>query len=321
MSTTLPFSVIIDTDPGVDDALAILCAHFASALRVKAITTVYGNQTIEKTTRNACALVDLLNAKTPVYQGASRPLGKEPLLAVSHGETGLGGYRQTGHLRLGVVLTQAQTPNAVQFLAESIAPGMRIACLGPTTNIGLLLNLYPNVLRQTDSVIIMGGVFDQPGNVSPWAEFNVYNDPEALQQVLAYEGVTKILIPADVCREVQMTEQDFMSMRDPSLAKSIREIVREYVEYYKHDHIHGGFSGGVMYDALVIAYMLWPELFHVEPRHVVVEIGNGPTRGATAVDLKRNDKPNCLLVTRHKSSMPLGVDASEVKRRLLQLLM
>ena len=321
MSTASSLSIIIDTDPGVDDALAILFAHFASALDVAAITTVYGNQTIEKTTRNACALVDLLGAKTPVYRGASRPLGKDALLAECHGDTGLGAYRQSGHLQPGNVVTKVQKQDAVQFLANAISPGMRIACLGPTTNIALLINLYPEVLRQAESIIIMGGVFDQPGNVSPWAEFNVYNDPEALQQVLAYEGVSKILIPADICREVLMAEEDFIGIKDPTLSKAIQEIVREYVEYYKYDHIHGGFSGGVMYDALVMAYMLWPELFHVEPHHVVVETGNGVSRGATAVDLKRKDKPNCLLVTCHKQSMPLGVDAAEVKRRLLQLLM
>lgn len=312
--------IIIDTDPGVDDALAIMFAKHAPALRVLGITTVFGNQTIEKTTHNACSVVDIVGADTAVYRGASRPLKKRAPLAESHGETGLGGYRVSGQLGQEITRTQPRDGDAVSFLAKAITPGVRVACLGPTTNLAILANLYPEALRRADSLIIMGGVFDQPGNISPWAEFNVYCDPDALAQVLSFDGVNKVIIPADVCRAVTMDEADFLHAKDSALSQAIHDIVHEYVEYYKSSHVHGGFAGGVMYDTLIIAYMLWPELFNIEPRHVVVEVGDGPARGATAVDLAKSSQPNCLLVTRNQEIMPLGVNFTEVKKRLLGLL-
>lgn len=313
-------STIIDTDPGVDDALALIFAHSAPKLHVKGITTVFGNQTVEKTTRNACTIVDLLRAKTPVYRGTSKPLVKQALLAESHGDSGLGNYRKTGALSCEEPSTKPDVQDAVSFLASAIQPGMQIACMGPMTNIALLANLYPEALQRAERVVIMGGVFDQVGNTGPWAEFNVFNDPDAFAQVLALEKITKVIIPADICRLVTMDEEDFITAKDRGLSKAIREIVRMYVEYYRNDHICGEFAGGVMYDALVIAYLLWPELFNVEPRHVIIETGDGPARGATAVDPRRADQPNCLLVTRNKDVMPLGLDATEVKNRLLALL-
>jgi inosine-uridine nucleoside N-ribohydrolase len=318
--STAPFPLIIDTDPGVDDALAILFAHVAPDLDVRGLTTVFGNQTIDKTTRNAYAITRLLGATTPVFRGASRPLVKAQLLAECHGESGLGTYKETGLLLGSEAKDIVQQQDAIGFLGQVIKPGMRIACLGPTTNLALLANLRPEVLQQTEEIVIMGGVFDQPGNVTPWAEFNVYNDPDALAQVLALDGVKKVIIPADVCRYVTMGEQDFTSVKDQALAASIREIIREYVEYYKNDHVYGDFAGGVMYDALVIAYLLWPDLFYLEPAYVTVETGDGPARGATAVDPKKSASPNCFLVTRGKKDLPQGVDAPEVKRRLLGLL-
>lgn len=312
--------IIIDTDPGVDDALAILFAHRAPVLQIQGITTVFGNQDIEKTTRNACSLIDMIGARTPVYRGASRPLTKYALRAESHGETGLGSYQQNGKLRNEMPLTKPAEGDGISFLARGITPRTQIACLGPTTNLALLANLYPEALRQADALIIMGGVFGQVGNTTPWAEFNVYCDPDALAQLLAFNGVKKILIPADICREVTMSETDFLHMQDSSLSQAIQEIIQEYVTYYKSDHIHGGFAGGVMYDTLVIACLLWPELFNTELRHVVVETGDGPARGATAVDLKRNSQPNCLLITHNRERVPSGIDAQTVKQRLLQLL-
>jgi purine nucleosidase len=111
----------------------------------------------------------------------------------------------------------------------------------------------------------MGGVFEQLGNVTPWAEFNVHCDPDALAQILDFDGIKKVLIPADIYREVTMDMGDFRHIEDESLSRAIRDIIREYVEYYRGEHVQGGFAGGVMYDTFIIAYMPWPELFNVEP--------------------------------------------------------
>ena len=320
MSSKKLQQVIIDTDPGVDDALAIMVAHNTPVLQVKGITTVFGNHTIEKTTKNACTILDIIGVSSPVYRGASRPLAKEaPPIANSHGETGLGGYRQSGLLRSKAATKKIEAENAIDFLARAIVPGTHIACLGPTTNLALLANLYPNALRQAKALIIMGGAFNQPGNTGPWAEYNVFCDPDALAQLLNFEDVPKVLIPADVCRTVTMDEADFTKGKNQQLNKAIRDIIREYVKYYKEDLVYGGSEGGVMYDTLVIAYLLWPELFNVEPKHVVVETGGGPARGATAVDPKQKQKPNCLLVT-PSEQMPSGVNSGEIKERLLKLL-
>ena len=158
MSDTIPRPVIIDTDPGVDDALAIMFAHRAPTLQVQGITTVFGNQTIEKNTRNACSLVDLLGAGTPVYRGASRPLVKGAPRVKSHDETELGNYRHSGKLRSEAPMTEPKDGDALHFLACAITAGTRIACLGPTTNLALLANLYPEALGQAEALVIMGAV-------------------------------------------------------------------------------------------------------------------------------------------------------------------
>jgi inosine-uridine nucleoside N-ribohydrolase len=318
--STARIPLIIDTDPGIDDALAIMFAHVAPELDVLGLTTVFGNQTIDKTTHNACAIAQLLSAKTPVFQGASRPLVKQMRPAKCHSESGLGGYKQTGLFPWEVSDGNLQTRIALSFLSETIVPGTRIGCLGPTTNLAMLANLCPDVFRNVKEIVIMGGAFDARGNVTPWGELNVYSDPDSLAQILALKHVKKVIIPADVCRSVTMDESDFIRVRDEALGASIREIVREYVEYYTNDHVYGGFAGGVMYDALVTAYFLWPDLFHLKPAHILVETGDGPARGATAVDHEQENDPNCLLVTRGEEPFPLGCDAPEVKRRLLQLL-
>lgn len=313
-------SIIIDTDPGVDDALAIMFAHRANMLAVRGITTVFGNQSIEKTTRNACTVVDIIGAEALIYRGASRPLVKQAFCAESHGETGLGGYWQNGELRNDKPLTQpVENANAVDFLAQTISMGTMIACIGPVTNLAILANLCPDVLRRVQSLIVMGGVFGEPGNTTPWAEFNVYCDPDAFAQLLAFSDVSKVLIPANICRTVTMDEDDFIGIQNQALSSAIKDIVSEYVAYYRGEHVYGGFAGGIMYDTLVIAYILWPELFNTTPRHVVVETGNGSARGATVIDRKRDNEPNCLLAC-PSNEKPLGVDAQEVKRRLLQLL-
>jgi len=312
-------NIIIDTDPGVDDALAILFASFAPQLRVQAITSVYGNQALPITTRNACAIVDLLGAATRVYPGAAQPLQKKAPRASSHGESGIGEHqnRQKGGLKR--CPSQPMEERAVSYLTRSLQSGTSIACLGPLTTIATLARTNPSALDCVETLVIMGGVFDQPGNVTPYAEFNAYCDPDALSEVLNFTTLQKVLIPANVCREVTMDEKDFAYIENVVLRDALRDIIRDYVRYYRKDHIYGGYAGGVMYDVLVIAYLLWPELFSVEPRVVRVDTSDGPTRGMTTVDAVSQEEPNCLLVS-PRLDLPLGVNPIEIKRRLLQLL-
>ncbi len=286
--------LIIDTDPGVDDALAILLA-IAAGMPVAAITTVFGNADAEQTTQNALTLLELIGEKKiPVFEGASGPLQKSPRFAEAHGEAGFGGFE----------LSMTRTKEA-----QSAADGMRsilessgtdIACLGPLTNLATLLS-SSNLASKIRTLIMLGGVIGERGNISPYAEFNVYNDPDALKLVL--EKTNKgILIPANICRKVTFTKKDFDLLPAGKLRSGITQIVDFYIDYYCRDSIYGGFTGGVMYDVLTMAYLLKPELFTLKPACIAVNVSDSERRGETTVT---KGKPNCRIAT--------NVDAEGVK--------
>lgn len=281
--------IIIDTDPGVDDFLAILFAIYAK-LNIQGIVTVYGNSTIENTTKNALTITQLLNSDIRVFQGASKPLIKNPIWAISHGKNGLGGFE------LSDLQLQKQKKNAISFYEEQLQNNDKtdIVCIGPITNIAILFNLRPDLIQKVGKLIILGGVIGEEGNESPLAEFNTYNDPDALKFVLDL-NIEKVLIPANVCRKVMFKKEDFDSIADNKLTQDILKIVNVFIDYYQNDPEYGGFEGGVMYDLLTIGYLLKPQIYQTKNVYIDVETSDCKSNGLTFIDSSK--KPYCMLCT------------------------
>ena len=287
--------IIIDTDPGVDDALAILLA-ITSKLNIIGITTTFGNSTIENTTRNALTILEILQSSIPVYMGSSNPLIKTPIVAKSHGKNGLGGFS------IKNIKNIKKKISAIQFiintLEENVTKEVDILCLGPTTNLALLKILRPDLICKINQIIILGGVFFEKGNITPTAEFNVYNDPKALDILLSF-NVPTTLIPINVCRKVVFNINDFNQIKNTNISKSFKQISKIYIDYYKNDPKYGKFKGGVMYDLLVISFLINSNSFKTENKYISVK-SNGQTK------IKNDIASNCNLV--------VGVNPKKVKQ-------
>jgi purine nucleosidase/pyrimidine-specific ribonucleoside hydrolase len=267
--------VIIDTDPGLDDAVAILFALECGRFEVMGLTTVAGNLGIEVTTRNAGKLLTVLCRRdVPVIPGAAKPLCRQGITeAAIHGDDGLG----------GVVLPEPSPPlhqHATEWIAEQLrdAPSgsVHILALGPLTNIARLLRDQPDAAERVGRVIAMGGVLAERGNVGPNSEFNFACDPEATAVVLA-SGLDITLVPLDVTRKVRADRAYLDALRGASLAATAAADL--IGAYFKE-----GLESRPLHDPCVMLYATNPELFKVERRHFVVDVSDGPDAGALIAD-------------------------------------
>jgi purine nucleosidase len=301
-------TIIIDTDPGVDDALAL--AYCASAgLPVKAITTVYGNVDVASSTNNAAYIVKSLGAGWKLYKGAMKPIMGKGHLATSHGSSGIGDVAP----KQGEMITTQAISVADYF--ETLAQSDEIItlfCLGPLTNIAEAMMKSPGILQHIRKIIMTGGAFTERGNVTEFAEFNVYNDPFAMQVVLdkaAEAWVDVVIIPVEVCRKLILTEDDLLGIEARSVLPNIRAIVTPYLDHYLHHATDGKHAGAVLYDVLVPLYYHHPELFTVQGARVEV-IQKGPQYGQTlAIEQLDSVVKVCT-----------SVDVAQVKKRVLQAL-
>jgi inosine-uridine nucleoside N-ribohydrolase len=292
--------VIIDTDPGVDDALALAFA-LSSQLDVIGITTLYGNSSLADSTANALAIVDLLRRNVPVFSGASRPLRGVARRASSHGKKGLGG------LVIDTMKTKEQA-TAQSFIVEELRKSdmpIDIIVIGPATNIARVVRDYPDVLVKIGQVIIMAGVINSDGNITKKAEFNAYNDPLALRLVLS-SPLRTVLIPADVCRQVVFAADVFREINNKSMQESMLKLTNAYIAYYQQNNEFETFDGGVMYDLLTVAYMIDPSIFSVIPVGVTVNVEAGDEYGMTTLS---SDDATSLVVR--------DVDAGRIKELFL----
>lgn len=281
--------IIIDTDPGVDDALAIFFACYAN-IDILALTTVFGNSSVGQSSRNACSLLGFLNKNIPIYEGEKKPLNGRATYAQSHGKNALGGFRLANNNK------KIEKMDAVSYLLQTLSSqrNITLACIGPLTNIARALRMKPSLAENIGAIVILGGVFGEEGNVSKYAEFNTYNDPLALKEVLSAE-CRKIMIPANVCRKVYFTKKDFDKVHNGERKKLFQKISEEYIRYYMSDPVFGGFQGGVMYDLLTMAYILDATLFDSQLVNVQVNLSRGKKYGMTT--LSRNIKPNAQIMT------------------------
>jgi inosine-uridine nucleoside N-ribohydrolase len=283
--------VIIDTDPGIDDALAIALAVRSPELELMALTTVYGNGPVSATTRNARHLLERLGAQdVPVFAGAARPLVREPAFAAeTHGEAGLGyaevpGAAGAADMDLGDDEgLSVEAPGAMLSLLEEAGAQVTVVALGPLTNLALALALDRNLCRQAIGEIIwMGGSAGAPGNTTPVSEWNAWCDPEAARAVFA-SGIPIRMIGLDATRCVLMKAplvEELAGHPDPEV-RWWAQMWRFYVEFHRKSE---RLEGCIMNDPLAVALLLRPELGRFEPMYVEVDCGWGPTRGQTLCD-------------------------------------
>ena len=272
--------ILIDCDPGHDDAMALLLALASPELELLGVTTVHGNQTLDKTTANALRVLELAGrGDIAVAAGADRPLTREPRVAASvHGESGLDGPDLPPPTGAPVAA------HAVDFLADRLtaAPApVTLVPTGPLTNIALLLAQHPGVAAKIERIVLMGGAIAE-GNVTPAAEFNIWVDPEAAARVFA-GGIDVTMVGLDVTHRALMTAEHADALR---AAGRVGAVVAELWAFYHRYHTRVyDFPGTPVHDALALAHVIRGDLLQTQHRHVAIETGSELCRGRTVVDL------------------------------------
>ncbi|APG83219.1 nucleoside hydrolase [Sinorhizobium americanum] len=275
--------IIIDTDPGQDDAAAIMLAFGSpEEIDVLGITAVAGNVPLTLTSRNARIVCELCNrTDVKVFAGAERPVAR-PLVTAEHvhGKTGLDGPELTEPTM------PLQEQHAVDFIIETLlaeAPGAVTLCtLGPLTNVALALTKAPEIAPRVRELVMMGGGFFEGGNITPAAEFNVYVDPEAAEIVFR-SGIPIVMMPLDVTHRVLTHKVRVEKIR--SIGRPAAVALAEMLEFFERFDIEKyGTDGGPLHDPTVIAYLLRPELFTGRDCNVEIETTSALTTGMTVVD-------------------------------------
>ena len=277
-----PTPIILDCDPGHDDAIALLLALASPEVELLGVTTVAGNQTLGKTTANAIRTLEHVGREAiPVAAGAGRPLVRAQHAAPEvHGESGLDGPD------LPPARGRPLDVHAVDFIAERLAASGRPVTLvpvGPLTNIGLLLARHPEAAEKVERIVLMGGAIAE-GNVTPAAEFNVWADPEAAQRVFS-SGLDVTMVGLDVTHAALLMPDRVEELRAAGRAG---RFVAELFDFFHrfHEQIYG-FAGSPIHDAVAVAEVIRPGIVQTEHRHVEVDCASELCRGRTVVDLWR----------------------------------
>ncbi len=288
--------IIIDTDPGQDDAVAILLALASPELEVAGITAVAGNVPLHLTEKNARKICELAGRPdTMVFAGAVRPLVR-PLVTAEyvHGKTGLDGPD------LPEPTMPLQGQHGVDFIIETILSNpdgaVTLCPLGPLTNVALALIRAPEIATKIHEIVLMGGGFFEGGNVTPAAEFNIYVDPHAAEIVFK-SGIPIVMMPLDVTHKALTSRVRVERFR--SMKTRVGDATAALLDFFERfDEQKYGTDGGPLHDPCVIAYLLKPELFSGRYCNVTVETGSELTMGMTVVDWWRvtGREPNATVM-------------------------
>ena len=286
--------IIIDCDPGHDDAIAILLAGRHPAIDLLALTTVAGNQTLAKTTVNALHVCEHLGLNIPIYAGMPLPLVREQVVAANvHGESGLDGPV------FGPLQTQAQPQHAVNYLIETLlasAGDITLVPVGPLTNIATAMRMEPRILPKIRQIVLMGGAYGT-GNFTPSAEFNIFADPEAASIVFS-SGVKLTMMGLDVTNQTICTPDiiERMEAMGNKAAGLFGDLMRFTLQTQK---LAFGLEAGPVHDVTCIAYLVAPELFTTQDMYVEVDINRGPCYGRTVCDTINclQEPANCTVGT------------------------
>ncbi|GGB85401.1 nucleoside hydrolase [Dyadobacter sediminis] len=273
--------VIIDCDPGHDDALMLMLAFGSGRFDVKAVTISAGNQTQEKTLNNALKILTLIGARVPVYRGAEKPMFRQLITAdFVHGETGLDGPS------LPKATFQAQPVTACEGMAEILTRATEKVTLvptGPLTNIAIFLLAYPHLKNKVERISLMGGGIFR-GNMTPLAEFNIFADPEAAAIVFS-SGIPIAMCGLDVTHKALVFQKDIDALRKigNKCAVAAADLMDFFSIFYrKHRSELDG--GAALHDPCAIAWLINPDIFRTKSCYVAVETKGELTRGTTVVD-------------------------------------
>jgi len=288
--------IIIDTDPGQDDAVAILLALASPELEVLGITCVAGNVPLALTQKNARVICELAGRiETKIFAGCDRPLARKLVTAEHvHGKTGLD----------GIALPEPTMPlddqHAVDFIIETLrreAPGSVTLCpLGPLTNIATAMEKAPDIVPRIAEIVLMGGGYFEGGNITPAAEFNIYVDPEAADIVFR-SGVPLVVMPLDVTHKALTSRTWVEGMR--ALGTDVGRAVASWTDFFeRYDTAKYGSQGAPLHDPCVIAYLVRPSLFEGRHIHVAIETTGTHTLGMTVADWWHvtDGEPNALFM-------------------------
>ena len=301
--------VIIDTDPGIDDAAAILMGLASPEIHVEALTTVFGNTPVANCTRNALRILEAARrTDIPVYEGVGKPYnGTAPMFAAHvHGADGFG----DGALPLPT--TTCQSRNAILELIDRVleSPGeITLVALGRLTNLALALSVEPQVASALRAIVVMGGAITVPGNASPVASANLWGDPEAAD-VVYRSGAKIVQIGLDVCNQVEISLEQQQSIWQTQ--RPATQLLEALTPYLKQSYQQRGLlrhPAGVRYnDVPAMAYAIDASLFTCQDVYIRIETQGQYTRGQTVADLEgqTGEKPN--------ATVAFGVDASRLTR-------
>jgi inosine-uridine nucleoside N-ribohydrolase len=282
--------IILDCDPGHDDAIALMLALGSPEVELLGVTTVAGNQTVKKTTENAIRVLDHLGRDDiSVAAGAQRPLVREPYVAADvHGETGLDGPDLPPPAR------PPEPEHAVDWIAKTLSAQPRPVTLvptGPLTNIALFLARYPELEPKVARIVLMGGAIAE-GNVTPAAEFNIWADPEAAQRVFS-SGLDVTMVGLDVTHQALMRKPHVERLADSGIAgKLVADLYGFYAQHHKRRY---RWDGAPVHDAVAVAHVIDETLLELKDCGVMVDTGPELSRGRTYVDLwgSADWQPNC----------------------------
>lgn len=279
----MPRKIIIDTDPGQDDAVAILMALASPAeLDVLGVVAVAGNVGLHHNSTNARKVVELSGRNdVPVYAGCARPMRRHLVTAEHvHGETGLDGPE------LPAPKIPLQTKHGVDYIIDTLMAEEKgtvtLCTLGPLTNIAMALVKEPAIAERIAEIMMMGGAYFEVGNITPAAEFNIYVDPEAADVVMRC-GAPITMLPLDVTHQMQSTPARLQAIQD--LGNRAGRAVYEMLTFSEAFDLNKyGWEGAPLHDPTVIAYLLQPELFNGRHCNVSIETASELTVGMTVVD-------------------------------------
>jgi len=275
--TQQPRPIIIDTDPGIDDAVALAIALYSEKLDVRLITTIAGNVSLQKVTTNALRLLKFFGKNVPVALGADRPLIKAPIDASDiHGSTGMDGFEFEEPTEDLVLKEHAV--NAMRRVIMASDEPITLVPIGPLTNIALLLKMYPEVKEKIAEIVLMGGSTTR-GNMGVMSEFNIFADPEAAKIVFS-AGLPVVMVGLDVGLKALVYPEDSAELK---VMNKTGNMIYQLFQKYRGGSMKTGLK---MYDSCAIAYLLQPEMFQVADTFVDVELNGSLTAGCTVVDLK-----------------------------------
>lgn len=283
----MPKHIILDSDPGIDDSLAILLALASPEIVLDGISTIHGNASTAQVTRNALAILELAKAgDIPVYKGCDLPLVKESLLSPeTHGNSGL------GYAKLSEPQSRPQIKHGCDFLIESILSSpneITLVAIGPLTNVAMAIRKEPRIVEKVKEVFIMGGAIQHAGNTTALAEFNTFVDPHSAH-IVFHSGMPITLTPLDVTYQCIFLKADLDRLLriDSPITKFIADATRFYMEF--HDE-YQKIDGCVINDPMTLALTFMPEICDYQELVVDVDISTGVGLGNTFADFYNYEK-------------------------------